>query len=249
MTQKDILRIAQEQFATDLNCAPEDFMNGQDPFIFAQAKDNPGRRPFPRGEQHFEMMTMGRATIVSATPDVLEIVKPMLEGKNRDDAFSMPFVFGHTLGYLPDLKALSPISLPDGFEWEMIERENIPALYDVKGFNNAIQYNANHPRPDVLACLAKKDGDIVGMTGASIDCPRMWQIGIDVMPEYRNRNLAAFLVTQLSLEILSRGYVPYYCTGVSNVASQRVAHRSGYATAWACAYKGKFDGFETAPTG
>ena len=238
MTQKGILQTAQEQLATDLNCSPEDLMNEKDTFVFTEVKNNPGRRPFPRDERHFEMATMGRAIVITATPDILHIIKPMLDGKSRDEAFAMPFVYSHTLAYLPDLKSLKPITPPEGFEYEMVEQDGIPVLYAAKGFENAIQYDTNRPRPDTLVWLAKKDGKIVGMSGASIDCAKMWQVGIDILPGYRNNNLAAYLVTQLTLEILNRGYVPYYCTSVSNVASQRVAHRSGYAPAWACAFKG-----------
>ena len=248
MTQRDILRITQEQLAIDMNCTQDDLMCVKQPFIFTEAKDNPGRRPFPRDERHFSMITMGNATIVSATPDVLDIVKPMLEGKTRDEGFSMPFVHGHGISFLPDLKAINHVGKPEGFDFEIVERDNIPALYEIKGFNNAIQYDVNHPRPDVLAWLAKKNGMVVGMAGCSADSATMWQIGIDVLPEHRGCNLAAYLVTQLTREIFSREYVAYYTTSISNIASQRVAHRSGYSPAWATVWKGRFDGFETAPS-
>ena len=245
MTQKDILQIAQKQLSIDLNCSPEDLMNQHDQIIFTDVKNNPGRRPFPREEQHFEMATMGRAVIVTATPDIMATIKPMLAGKNHYEAFSMPFVCWHTLCYLPDLRLLRPVTPPDGFDYETVERDNIPALYDVKGFDNSLVYDVNSPRPDVLALLAKKDGVIVGMAGASADSATMWQVGMDVLPQYRNRNLATFLIAQLTIEILNRGYVPYYSAGVSNVASQRVAHRVGYFPAWTyVSYK-----TETAPIG
>jgi len=85
------------------------------------------------------------------------------------------------------------------------------------------------------------------MAGASKDCAMMWQVGMDVLPNYRNYGLAAYLVNWLTLDILKRGYVPYYGTAVSNIASQCVAHRAGYSPAWVCAYKGKFDGLECLP--
>ena len=44
---------------TDFNCFPGDFDSAG--FVFCEAKENPGRRPFPRGERHFEMVTMGGA--------------------------------------------------------------------------------------------------------------------------------------------------------------------------------------------
>jgi hypothetical protein len=54
-----MLHIVQSQLATDLNCTPDDFY--RDGFVYCDAKENPGRRPFPRGECHFEMYTMGSA--------------------------------------------------------------------------------------------------------------------------------------------------------------------------------------------
>ena len=248
MTIHEILNIVQSQLATDLNCKSSDLNGGKDRFFFTEARDNPGRRPFPRSEQHFEMLSMGKSIVVSASPDILNVVEPLLNGKGRDEAFSMPFVYGHGLYYLPDLAQIKPLTSPDGFTYEMIEQDDIPALYQYEGFRNAVQYDVNHPRPDILVTLAKKDGQIVGMAGASYDCAMMWQVGMDVLPEYRNYGLAAYLVNRLTLEILHRGYVPYYGTSSINIASQRVAHRVGYYPAWVCAYKGKFDGLELSPT-
>lgn len=248
MTTQEMLYIVQSQLATDLSCTVADINGEKDSFVFTEAQENPGRRPFPRSEQHFEMLTMGNAIIVSATPEVLEIVKPLLAGKTRDEAFAMPFVYGYSLYYLPDLAHISPLDPPDGFVYELIEQVDIPALYQFEGFRNALGYGANHPRPDVLAVVAKKNDRIVGMAGASQDCAKMWQIGMDVLPEHRNHGLAAYLVNSLTLEILRRGYVPYYGTSSANIASQRTAHRAGYAPAWVCVYKGKFEGLELAPT-
>lgn len=248
MTTQEMLRIVQSQLAIDLNCTPDDLNGEKDSFIFTEAQANPGRRPFPRSEQHFEMLSMGRSIVVSATPDILGAVKPLLDGQDRDDAFSMPFVYGHSLYYLPDLAQIKPLVSPDGFVYEMVEQDDIPALYQYEGFRNAVQYDINHPRPDVLVTLAKKNGHIVGMAGASNDCARMWQIGMDVLPDYRHYGLAAYLVNQLTLEVLERGYLPYYGTASSNIASQRVAHRAGYYPAWVCSYKGKFAGLELSPT-
>ena len=249
MIQMEILKIVQSQLATDLNCTPDNLNGEKDSFVFTETQDNSGRRPFPRSERHFEMLSMGNSIIVSATQDILDIVKPLLADKSRDEAFSMPFVYGHSLYYLPDLTHLKMLGRPNGFDYAMVEQNDIPALYQNEGFSNAIQYDANHPRPDILVTLAKKNGRVIGMAGASNDCAKMWQVGIDVLPEFRNGGLAAYLVNSLTLEIIKRGYVPYYGTSSSNVASQRVAHRAGYYPAWMCAYKGKFDGLELSPTG
>ncbi|MCL2881223.1 MAG: GNAT family N-acetyltransferase, partial [Treponema sp.] len=246
-TQIQMLHIVLSQLAIDLNCMPYELDGEKDSFVFTTAKENPGRRPFPRSEHHFEMLSMGKSIVVSASREILEIVKPLFAGKGRDEAFSMPFVYGHGLYYLPDLNLIKPLAQPAGFTFDMIKQPDIAALYKFEGFRNALQYDVNHPRPDVLVTLAKKDGYIAGMAGASEDCAKMWQIGMDVLPEYRNYGLAAYLVNWLTLEILKLGFVPYYGTASSNIASQRVAHRAGYYPAWVCAYKGKFDGYELLP--
>ena len=248
MTKREMLHIVQSQLAIDLNCTPDELNGEKDSFVFKEATDNPGRRPFPRGERHFEILSMGNSIVICASPDILNIVVLELSGKSRDEAFSMPFIYGHALYYLPDLDSITPLSSPDGFSYEMVEQENIPALYQYTGFRSAIQYNSDCPRPDVLVTLAKKDGHIVGMAGASSDCAKMWQVGMDVLSEYRNRGLAAYLVNRLTLEIMKRGYVPYYGTSHSNIPSQRVAHRAGYYPAWICSYKGNFEGYEFLPT-
>ena len=248
MTKSKLLNIVQSQLATDMNCKLDDLNGEKDSFVFTITHDNPGRRPFPRSEQHFEMLSMGNSIVVSATPDILAIVKPLLDGKNRDEAFSMPFIYGHSLYYLPDLAVIKPNYPPDGFIYELIERSDITALYQFEGFRNALGYDVNHRRPDVLAVVAKKGSRIAGVAGSSADCARMWQVGMDVLPEFRNCGLAAYLVNRLTLEIIERGFIPYYGTSESNIASQRVAHRAGYFPAWICAYKGNFDGFELLPT-
>ena len=248
MKNHELIDIVQSQIATDLNCTTSDLINERDSFIFVEARENPGRRPFPRSEQHFEMLSMGLSIVVSATPDILNIIKPQLTGKSRDEAFSMPFVYGRSIYYLPDLSQIKPIRPSDDFAYEVVEQNDIPSLYQVEGFRNAIQYDKEHPRPDVLATIAKKDGVIVGMAGASDDCAMMWQVGMDVLPEYRNHGIGAYLVNWLTLEILDRKYVPYYGTSESNIPSQRVAHRAGYYPAWICAYKGNFVGMELSPT-
>ncbi|MCL2300470.1 MAG: hypothetical protein FWC27_10050 [Firmicutes bacterium] len=74
MTQEALLHIVQSQLAIDMNCAIDDLNGEKDSILFTQARENLGRRPFPRSERHFEILSMGRAIIVSASPDILAIV-------------------------------------------------------------------------------------------------------------------------------------------------------------------------------
>lgn len=60
----------------------------------------------------------------------------------------------------------------------------------------------------------------------------MWQIGVDVLPEYRCQGVASALTSGLAREILRRGKVPFYCSAWSNIRSARNAIRSGFIPAW-----------------
>lgn len=86
--------------------------------------------------------------------------------------------------------------------------------------------------PDVIGVAAWKDGEILGMAGASADSPAMWQIGIDVVPHYRRGGIGIMLVKLLRNEILRRGILPYYGTAISHVASLRIAVSAGFQPAW-----------------
>ena len=245
LSKQSILSATRKQLATDLNCSVEDF--DREGFVFCKAKENPGRRPFPRGETHFEMLTMGGAVIVSATAELLLYLREELDGKSRDDAFSMPFVFGCGAYFLPDNPR--PLPLVGDVEFSFVERHEIAGYYELTGFENAMQYDTHHPRPDMLLITAKKGGEIVGIAGTSEDCDMLWQVGVDVLPAYRHLGIAAIMTNRLAIEIMRRGKISYYGTASSNVASQRVAHRAGFQLSWVCAYRGIFGGLKTAPTG
>ena len=84
----------------------------------------------------------------------------------------------------------------------------------------------------MLAVGAFDGGQLAGLAGASADCETMWQIGVDVLPEYRRRGIASAITSRLALEILHLGKVPFYCAAWSNVRSARNAIKCGFRPAW-----------------
>jgi RimJ/RimL family protein N-acetyltransferase len=242
MTKLEMFKIVQNQLAIDLNCTSNDLNGEKDRFIFVESKDNPGRRPFRRGKQFFEMLTMGKSIVVSATPARLKYAKEQLDGKERDDAFSMPFIRGHVMCYLPDIDNLKRISASPNFMYEIIQKDRITMLLETHGFNNALQYDLNHPVQNSMAIIARQGDRIAGIAGAFWWSQKMWSIGIDVLPEYRNNGLAAFLVNALTFEILQQNIVPVYSTASSNIASQKVGYRAGYMPAWMSDRQLRFEG-------
>ena len=115
---------------------------------------------------------------------------------------------------------------------EWLEQNDITQFYGNENFPNAICNKFKPERPDVLAVVAMDGEKIMGMAGCSADTPDLWQIGIDVLPEYRGRGVAKTLVTLLRNETFRRGAIPYYGTGLSNLASWKTALECGFRPFW-----------------
>ena len=130
--------------------------------------------------------------------------------------------------WLPDIELLREIDC--GLELRVLTPEDFSALY-LPEWGNAL-YAPRRER-DVLA-VGAYDGDrLIGLAGCSADCETMWQIGVDVLPEYRRRGVGSAVTARLALETLDRGKVPFYCCAWSNIRSARNAIRSGFRPAWA----------------
>ncbi len=88
----------------------------------------------------------------------------------------------------------------------------------------------------MAATVARHDGEIVGMAAASADSDEMWQVGIDVVAEYRVGGIGKALVGRLTELLFAKGKLPYYATGMANIPSRKLAMALGYYPAWAEVY-------------
>ncbi|MDR2570294.1 MAG: hypothetical protein LBD23_08360, partial [Oscillospiraceae bacterium] len=108
-------------------CTASDF--DRDGFIFNEANENPGRRPFPRGQRHFEMLTMGNSVIISVTPNILPYVMEQLKGKCR-------ILIYYGVGakkFLGCFEVISPPELTGQLEkwpWEIKTKNLLPEYSD-----------------------------------------------------------------------------------------------------------------------
>ncbi len=129
--------------------------------------------------------------------------------------------------YLPDVN-----KIPDAeclYETHILVQEDFRNLY-LPEWSNALCKDRSHL--DMLGIGAYDNGRLIGFAACSADCDEMWQIGIDVLPEYRQKGIASALTSKLAKEILNRGKVPFYCSAWSNIRSARNAAKSGFIPAW-----------------
>ena len=220
INKKLMMDCVYNQLSIDFNCSPDDFL--KEGLIFTEAKQNEGRRPFPWITPRLEMITMGNGIVINASTDILPLVYEQLEGKTRYEVLNMPFVYGVNPYFLPDLDKITLLSRNKEFEYVIIEKDDIQKLYELKDFNYALQYDINSQHPEMVAVIAKYKDTVVGIASSSAEGKAMWQISVDVLLPYRGNNLGTILVNTLTLEVLNRGYIPYYSTDCSNANSLNV---------------------------
>lgn len=198
-----MMSIVYNQLAIDYNCKPEDF--NKDGVIFTIAEKQTGRREMPFVTPRLEVITMGKSTIVNVSKNIMSYAKRKLEGKSSYDILTSKSVYGVNPYYLPDIENLKEIE-NNSFQFELIDK-NIQSLYVNKYFHNALQYNVDSKRPEVLAAVAYDKNNLVGIACASADSKAMWQIGVDVLSNYRGNGIAVKLVNMLTIETIIRGMI------------------------------------------
>ena len=239
MTNQEILRIAIEQSARDLSAFPEDFLKDENRIVLSSPSEQ--ARKYLKLPFTCQLVSYGNNVVASVSPEFYEIAEAYVSKYPVEHLFETPNM--HVLSdallpmgqricfmaeyFLPDMDLIRPLECP--YETRVLTPEDFSDLY-LPEWSNALCEARKHL--DVLA-VGAYDGDrLVGLAGCSADCDSMWQIGIDVLPEYRRRGIASALTSRLAVEILSRGRVPFYCAAWSNIRSVRNAIKSGFRPAW-----------------
>lgn len=128
------------------------------------------------------------------------------------------------------LPAEEPTDIRPRFGIEWYEGEELLQFCGRKEFSHALCFSKT--QPDRIAAAAYDGETIMGMAGVSEDGAYLWQIGIDVLPQYAGRGLAAGLVTLMKQEVVRRGKTPFYGTAQTHAVSRSVAAASGFLPAW-----------------
>jgi len=240
MTNTEIRQAALTQQAIDNSCAPGDFLRAENVVVISRASEGASRYADLPG---FCTLThFGTNIVASVDARIYAAVSRYL----ADAAFPHRFVttpklyelnaalrvHGYVMGYqaelwLPDANIYA---LPCEYETRVLFPDELSALAAPQ-WNNALS-GADCPGSDVLGVGAYENGKLIGLAGCSNDCGTMWQVGIDVLPEYRLRGIASALTSRLAVEILGRGIVPYYSCCWANLGSVRNAIKSGFHPGW-----------------
>ena len=239
LTNQDIRRIALQQSAYDSNCSLEDFLKTENVVTISQK--HPRARAYLDLPLSCDLVSYGFNIVAQASPEIAPLVRQYIDRYPVEHCFETPNLhvldellrpFGQKICFmaeyfLPDVDAVR--ELPCDYELRVLHQEDFAELY-LPQWSNALCEKRKHL--DVLGVGAYDGDKLIGLAGCSSDCEEMYQIGIDVLPEYRRKGIASALTSRLALEILKLDKVPFYCAAWCNIKSVRNAIRSGFRPAW-----------------
>ena len=217
-------------------CTSEE-LNGRET-IFSIRADT--KRPF------IKILAYRHCVVVCTSEELHEKIRGILKGKSRDEIFELPYVYGQTIHYIPDLSSadtamapsdLSPVNTAAAsmsLEWGFLFEKEVLSLRGLTGSLST---------PTRAVCIIKDRGKVVGAAGAAASSVEgMWEVGVDVLEGYRNARLGTWLVRRLTKELTDRNILPFYSASVTNIGSQMVASRCGYIPAWVDTFGTTLDG-------
>jgi len=239
MTNSEIKEIALKQSAEDIGCQPKDFLSDKNvivPFCLGGKARKYYKEPITCNS-----ISYGSNIVVATIEDVSALVKEYIGKFEFYHCFETPNMLwlndrlaeqGHKVCfmaeyYLPDVNKIPASDCL--YEVRLLGQDDFKELY-LPEWSNALCNDRKHL--DVLGVGAYDNDRLVALAACSADCDEMWQIGIDVLPEYRQKGIASALTSRLAREILEQEKVPFYCSAWSNIRSARNAVKSGFIPAW-----------------
>ncbi len=239
-TNQEIIGLAMGQSAIDINARDTDFL--KDSNVIVKCELGPLARKYYKEPIACNLVSYGNNIVASVKDEYRKLVEEYLHRFEFYHCFETPNMnwlekrmepLGQKICFmaeyfLPDMNRISRLSC--AYEVKLMGQKDFLKLYDVPQWSNALC--KDRKELDVLGVGAYEKGKLIGLAACSADCDSMWQIGVDVLPEYRKKGIASSLTSSLAMEVLERGKVPFYCCAWSNVRSSRNAIKSGFLPAW-----------------
>lgn len=242
--------ITKAQLALDLGCDPALLDSPNNEIVLW--RDCPGRRKYSDQTPVLEVAVWNGKLVAACSEALLEPCRALFQDIPAEWLFSPRYFraledilrpVGYELGplrhfYIPRFP-LVPAQPLTAVRW--YEQGDLEVFRDDDRWTDAVAFGAYSPDILGVAALDERD-EPVGLAACSRDGEQLWQIGINVQPEYRGKGYAANLTALLRDEILSRGAVPLYSTAESHIHSQNVALNAGFRPVFAYLFSQKKKG-------
>lgn len=241
MTYCDYLRKACELLALEFNCSPEDFLKSEN--VLTVSRPGEGRRIYTSDKLFFQMATLGNNAVITADKCMQTFLREYIKNK-----------MGHWLFEIPNLLPIQRELEKHGYTLTqthhlflpcrdvVVTKERPVKWYYGSGlsqfradsrFPNAIEAMDCETESPLRMAVCAYDGDqIMGMAACAEDAPNWYQIGIDVLSEYRSQGIGTHLVGLMKKQIIRQNGIPYYITSIAGYHSWNIALACGFKPAW-----------------
>jgi len=234
MTKNEKISFAKQNLANILKCDNNVWDANENVFIESQ-------------DIFFRVTTFGKNTIMFADKQLIpwlsETFKstPTQEILDTDNRYLIneklrsvgKKLSGECMWYL-HLLPEKMVEKPTGFTYRIFDQDAINDLHTVMKNQDAYKVltHAIEEDSEYTLAIAAYDNDLLVAVAACEAYRELWDIGVDTLPEYRGRGLAAYLVKELAIETEKRGKVASYNTWSGNIASTKVALNTGFYPVW-----------------
>lgn len=171
--------------------------------VFTEYKQLEGRRIFKEGECYFKAASVNGKIVASGRKDIIQWAREKFKTENGAWFMDMGCLhkveegllrFQCRIGqahpfYIATEK--SDVDTKD-YDIKIFIGDELEQFRGDKRFGEAFIFDGL-PK-DEIGIGAYKDGRLLGMAGATSDSDRMWQIGINVMPEAEGLGIGTMLV-------------------------------------------------------
>lgn len=243
MTYQDYLSQACALLALECSCTPEAFLQSEN--LLTLSRPRQGGRVYMPHRPFFHMVTFGGGAVITAAEPMQDFLREYIKNKQGHWLFELPNLLpiqhelekhGYALTqthhlFLPDREA--PVTEDRPVKWYF--GEELTQFRCDPRFPNAIEaMDVDLPAesPLKMAVCAYHGDQIIGIAGCAEDAPGWYQIGIDVLPEYRSQGLGKYLTALMKNAITRQGGIPYYITSTAGYHSWKIALACGFRPAW-----------------
>ena len=205
MTNREMLKIAMRQSASDMGCDETDYLKDEN--VIKDIRLGKNARKYLKEPITCNLVSYGNNIVASVTEPVRDIVTEYISKFEFYHCFETPNMhwlddrlskLGHKVCFMAEyylFDADKKLDLTCTCETRILEQKDFKDLY-LPEWSNALC--ADRKELDVLGIGAYDNGRLIGFAACSADCDDMWQIGVDVLPEYRRKGVASALVSRLA---------------------------------------------------
>jgi len=241
MTNREIRYEMMKYCANNLGCDADDFLSDKNKVYSHNDKETE--------TEFFRMICFGNAAVVKAHEKIYDWCKNFVSkyiGFRCFDGVQMSIICRELAKYdytvscgqsaIPDMN-FNRKNENGLYNLRIIKKDEIKKFYadDIYGSfypDDKEWHMMNYEEATEYIVANYDNGKVTGFAAADKCTEKIYEIGYETLPEYRQKGIATAVTVELTNLLFSKDIIPHMGFAWSNIASKNVAVKSGYIMAW-----------------